>query len=171
MKSLKLSDVALIMKIMSKEEMTKRCREGLRARLDLLGMNYERVPGRSARIRFTSGMWKEQDWTHKTAHMRCSSLKNDGFYPRQIRAYGWAAEYWGTVLHYDLLICGAYSEESVKYYVFDATYLVALPDIHIRFTDVRKRVQLFQSMTDLEAAKRHMENYPDGRHGVVSPLD
>lgn len=156
---------------MSKEEMTKNCREALWEKLDSLGMKYERVPGHSARIRVISGVWKGQDWASMTVQIRCSSLKNDGFYPKEIKVYGWVAEYWSRPLDHDLLICGACSEEALKFYVFNAKDVAGLPDIHIRFKDVRKRVQLFQSMTDLEVVKRHLENYPDGRYGVVSPLE
>jgi len=154
---------------MTKEEMTIDCRKAIYNRLDNLGMKILRVPGNSETIRIISGTWKGQDWTDKTARIRCSSLKNQRFYPKGVNAYGWVAQDWRQALDYDLLICGAYSDEDVRIFVFSSKEIGSLPDVHLRwFMEIRKRLQLFQSTSDLDAAIEYVNNRKDGRLGVIS---
>ena len=152
--------------------MTSKCHDAVLERLDDLGMTYVKTPGPSPVYQILSGSRKGVDWRSKKIHIRCSSLKND-FRPKSILSYGWIAQDWSSPIDYDFLICGACPGGDVsRIFVFEAKDTVTLPDVHLsRYRGIRKRIHLFQSISDLEAAKIDLKIRQEGGRGKISPWE
>ena len=143
--------------------------------LDELGMKYKKVPGHSPAYRIISGTRNGVNWARKVVHIRCSSLNNYDIKPISILSYGWMALDWRFPwLDYDLLICGASQGElDDRIFVFESRDVHRkLQDVLIgRYQDVKRRIHLFQSISDLETAIIELGRRPEGFRGVITPWE
>lgn len=152
-------------------EMTSKYQAIVLDKLDELEMKFKKVPGHSPTYRIISGTRNGVNWARKVVRIRCSSLKNE-FRPISILSYGWMAMDWRIpLLDYDFLICGASRGElDDRIFVFEARDVHRkLQDILLgRYQDVKRRIHLFQSMSDLETAIIELKRRPEGARGVIT---
>jgi hypothetical protein len=155
-------------------EMTSKCQAAVLDKLDELEMKYKKVSGHSPTYRIISGTRNGVNWARKVIHIRYSSLKND-IRPISILSYSWMALDWrAPLLDYDFLICGASRGEfDDRIFVFEAKDVHRkLPDILSgRYQDVKRRIHLFQSMSDLESAILDLGRGPKHVRGVITPWE
>ena len=155
-------------------ELTSKCQGTVLDKLDELGLIYKKVPGHSPAYRIISGTRNGVDWARKVIRIRYSSLKND-FRPISVLSYGWMALDWRSPsVDYDFLICGAgCGELDDRVFVFEAK------DVHQklhntllgRYQDAKRRIHLFQSMSDLETALMDIGRRPKDRHEMITPWE
>ncbi len=142
--------------------------------LDELGMEYKKIPGHSPTYRIISGTRNGVNWARKVVHIRCSSLKNE-LAPLSILTYGWMALDWRVPwLEYDYLICGASQGElDDRIFVFESRDVHRkVQDVLIgRYQDLRRRIHLFQSISDLETAIIELGRRPERFRGVITPWE
>jgi len=152
-------------------ELTSNYHNAVLHRLDELGMEYKKMPGHSPAYRIISGTRNGVNWARKVIRIRCSSLKYD-IRPISILSYGWMALDWRVPsLDYDYLICGASQGElDDRIFVFESRDVHrSVQDVLIgRYQDVKRRIHLFQSISDLEMALRELGKKPNHAYGAIT---
>jgi hypothetical protein len=158
----------------SKWELTSKCQAVILDNLDELGMKYKKLPGHAPTYRIISGTRNGVDWAKKVIRIRYSSLKYD-YRPTSVLSYGWMALDWRfPSLDYDYLICGAgRGELDDRIFVFEAKDVRRkIQDVILgRYQDVKRRIHLFQSLSDLETALFELGRRPEGGRDVITPWE
>jgi len=155
-------------------ELTSKYHATVLNELDELGMKYKKIPGHSPTYRIISGTRNGMNWARKVVRIRCSSLKFE-LRPISILSYGWMSLDWRFPgLDYDLLICGASQGElDDRIFVFESKDVHRkIQDVLIgRYQDVKRRIHLFQSISDLETAIMELGRKPESLRGAITPWE